>query len=351
VVKLFYCVARHLASPEKAFFGEKHNFLFESPRRISRRVQGARFAGGRLGCAATFILTGRPLRVIHAAPENRGKELSQKRTPNKALRAMTTLSPLINIPKQLFIGVWRVVEFIAALIYYLLTEIFVDPFIIIKPIKIAAHWFYDYCDRFPIVSLYFTYLAHPESKHWLVHWLSQRPWVVALPPALMVMMTVGIKFLALSIAASSPVLAAVIFVGDKITLVPVALRMWDDVRPVVRRDFTLRQIDNVIHFIFHQLPRRARYVVKRQTRRLKRFFGPLFAPALTVIRALVAPIRAVLSPLARRLTSILRVWGQAVRTAFAAVFWRRERGADVAPVSDGQKGQNQRDEGERVKKS
>lgn len=249
---------------------------------------------------------------------------------------MTISSSLIRPITMLFVGAWRILEFTLALIYYLLTEIFVDPFIIIKPIKIAAHWIYDCCDRFPVVSLYFNYLAHPENKHRAFLWLSQRPWAVALPPALVVLLTVGIKFLALSLAARSPALAASIFVGDKITLVPIALRMWDDVRPVVRRDFTLRQVDNVIHFIFHQLPRRARYVVKRQTRRLKRYFGPLLAPALARIRAVTEPVRALLRPLFRFLANISRAWAQA---AARMIFWWRKPRADAAPASGKTRGE------------
>lgn len=139
----------------------------------------------------------------------------------------------------------------------------------------------------------------------------------------MVLMTVGLKFLALSTAANNPALAVVIFVGDKITLVPVALRMWDEVRPVVRRDFALRQIDNVVHFVFHQLPRRARYVVRRQTRRLKAYL----APAMAAIRVLVDPIRGVLRPLGLRLKELLQAWARAARTVLAAVFWWKGRRA------------------------
>jgi hypothetical protein len=262
---------------------------------------------------------------------------------------MTLLATLTCPIKKLFIGVWRVIEFAAALIYYLLTEIFVDPFILIKPIKIAAHWFYDACDRFPIVSLYFTYLAHPENKHRAILWLSQRPWVVALPPALMVAMTVGVKFLALAMAADNPVLAAVIFVGDKITLVPIALRMWDEVRPVIRRDFTLRQIDNVVDFIFHQLPRRARYVVRRQTRLLKAYF----APVLAVIRVMVEPVRRVFRPLTLRLSHLFRAVAQAARAVLAAVFWRSARRAGAAPTAatPGEpKKQSRHNKGKRVNK-
>jgi hypothetical protein len=254
---------------------------------------------------------------------------------------MPVLYTLTRAAGRLLRGVWKIIEFIAALIYYVLTEIFVDPFIIIKPIKIAAHWIYDNSDHIPLISLYFSYLAHPENKHRAFVWLSQRPWVLAAPPAAVVLMTVVIKFLALKIAVSNPALAVCIFVGDKIVFVPIALRMWDDVRPVVRRDFALRQVDKVVDFVFHQLPRRARYVVRRQTRQLKRYFRPVFAPLLARIRRAVEPLRAVLRPVGTWLRGVLRAWAQAARAMLAAVFWRRKQYADGAPRTGHAKAQRQ----------
>lgn len=226
------------------------------------------------------------------------------------------LPAVSRIVRTVVRGIWAVVEFIGALIYYLLTEIFVDPFVIIKPIKIAAVWLYNSCDRLPVISLYFTYLVAPQNKHRAFHWLSQRPWVVAVPPALVVAATVGIKYLALSYAMSRPALAAVIFVGDKIAFVPIALRMWDAVRPVVRKSFALRQIDNVVHFLFHVLPRLAKIVVKRRMRQIKRAMAPVMvrlAPIVARIRVLVEPVARVLRPLRQRLGLTMRAVRRAAR--------------------------------------
>jgi hypothetical protein len=220
-------------------------------------------------------------------------------------------------------GVWAAVEFIGAFIYYLLTEIFVDPFILIKPIKIAAKWLYGNCNRFPIIGLYFSHFIKPEGKHRAFIWLSQTPWTLAIPPALVVVSAMLVKLFAFSLAISRPVLAVVIFVGAKILLVPIALRMWDEARPVVRRDFVLRQIDNVVYFLFHDLPVRAKEIVLTRMRAMKAYLAPIFDPVRVRLRALMLPIRDILRPLGQKLKAVLKAWAAAARRLVQLVFSKR----------------------------
>lgn len=264
---------------------------------------------------------------------------------------MKMISFLMHILKWIAYGVWAIVEFIGAFIYYIFTEIFIDPFIIIKPIKIAAKWLYDNCNRFPIVSLYFTYFVRPQSQNRTVQWLSQTPWAVAMPPVAVVALTSLIKLFAISLAASHPVLAAVIFIGDKITLVPIALRMWDEVRPVVRQDTILRQIDNVVNFLFHVLPVRAKDIVVTRMRALKAFIAPVMDPIRARLRVLTQPLRDLLRPFGARLKAVLKAWAARARDLLLRIFVGRRQPAkpgraakrhDVKPTATPSKGMKHR---------
>jgi hypothetical protein len=233
------------------------------------------------------------------------------------------LSGVLHVIRAIIRGVWGVIEFIGAFIYYLFTEIFVDPFILIKPIKIAAKWLYTNCNRFPIIGLYFSHFVKPKGKHRAFTWISQTPWALAIPPMLIVALTILIKLLALSLARAHPALAVVIFVGDKIMLVPIALRMWDEVRIVVRRDFVLRQIDNVVYFLFHDLPVRAKEIVVMRMRAMKVYLAPIVDPMRVRLRALMLPIRDILRPLGQKLKAVLKAWAVAAGRLVRLVFSRR----------------------------
>ena len=221
-------------------------------------------------------------------------------------------------------GVWKVIEFVAAFLYYLLTEIFVDPFILIKPIKIAAKWLYGNCSRFPIISFYFSHFIKPEGKNRAFTWISKTPWMLAIPPTLVVISAMFVKLFAFSLAISRPVLAVVIFVGAKILLVPIALRMWDEARPVVRHDFVLRQIDNVVYFLFHDLPVRAKEIVTTRMRAIKAYFAPIFAPIREKLHALTQPLRDFLRPLGQKLKAVLKAWAAAAKKLVRLVFRRAD---------------------------
>lgn len=234
-------------------------------------------------------------------------------------------------------GIWLVIQFIGAFLYYVITEIFADPFIAIKPIKIAAKWLYENCQRFPILSLYFAYLVRPEGKAPIFTRLSQIPWVVAIPPALIVSTASLVKLFALSLSTSRPALAVTIFIGAKIAIVPVALRTWEEVRPVVRKDFLLRQVDNVVQFLFHDLPLRAKAIVQERMAQMRRIMAPIrervreiTRPARERLRAVFAPMIEALRPLGQRMKAALkawivgiRAWSVAVRESIRAFFARR----------------------------
>lgn len=224
--------------------------------------------------------------------------------------------------RTLIRGAWKVVEFVGAFLYYLITEIFVDPFILIKPIKIAAKWLYGNCSRFPIIGLYFSHFIKPEGKHHAFIWISQTPWMLAIPPALVVVAAMLVKLLAFSLAISRPVLAAIIFVGAKILLVPIALRMWDEARSIVRHDFVLRQIDNVVYFLFHDLPIRAKDIVVTRMRVIKAYLAPIITPIREKIRAITKPLRDFFRPLGQKLKSVLKAWAVAARKLIRIVFRR-----------------------------
>lgn len=232
----------------------------------------------------------------------------------------------VRLAMAILRGMWLAVQFTGALLYYLITEIFADPFIAVKPIKIAAQWLYKSCHRFPVIALYFNYLVRPEGKAPVFQRLSQIPWAVAPFPAVVVAVASSVKLLALSMAVSHPVLAVCVFVGAKIVLVPVALRMWDEIRLVVRKDIVLRQVDNVVSFLFHDLPVRAKAIVQERMAQVRR----LLAPIRERMRALTRPVREWLHPLTARVREIwrawvvmARAWMTAVRESVRAFFSRR----------------------------
>lgn len=229
---------------------------------------------------------------------------------------------LIHIARRTLFGIWYIIQFIAAFLYYLLTEIFVDPFIIVKPVKITAKWLYDNCPRLPVAGLYFTHLVNPQGRRPAFVWASRQPWIVAVPPGIVVALTVAVKYLALTLALHAPIIATTIFVSAKITFVPISLRMWDEARHVVRKDFILRQVDTVVHFAFHILPIYARDLVKARIAEMKRHLAPYLAPIRERVRTLTRPVREALRPWAARAKAAVRAWTAAARAVLRSFFSR-----------------------------